>query len=86
MPSQFFWAVHCIQGLEQHQHIWIGHCIVDVLAFAPGGDQSFVAQHTELLRQGRLADVEQALQLADRVFPLAKLAQQQQAILVRECA
>ena len=52
---------------------------MDLLAVAAGCHQAFAAQHGQLLRQGRLLDAEQRLQLADVALALGQLAQQQQA-------
>jgi len=75
-------AIDGIQRVQHVQRFAAADAVVDVLAVAPGADQAAGAQHSELLGQRRLADVEQFLQLADALLALRELAKQQQAILV----
>ncbi|KAG0926504.1 hypothetical protein G6F31_018365 [Rhizopus arrhizus] len=59
-----------------------GHLVVDVLAVAARRNEPFVAQHAQLLGQGRLADAGQRFQFTYVAFVLHQLAQQQQAVFV----
>ncbi len=67
------------KNLEQ---IGIGHAVKDVFAVSACGHHAFIAQHAQLLRQGRLADAELRLEIADAHLVLRQLAQQQHALNV----
>ena len=73
-----------MQQGEDFQQGRISHTIKNVLALAAGTDDTLDAQHAELLRQCRLADIKLLLQIADAHFPLRQLTQQQHAVFVGE--
>ena len=52
-----------MQQDQDFDQSWISHTIENVLALTPGADDTLAAQHTELLRQCGLADVELRLQV-----------------------
>ena len=68
--------------MHDRDHFETGEGIEDELAHAPGIDQPFIAQHTQLLRQRGLTNTGQRLKLAHVALALGQLTQQQQAIFV----
>ena len=57
---------------------------MDALSVAAGADQRLFAQHTELLRQGRLRHSQLGFKLADACLTLSEPAQQQESIRIRK--
>jgi hypothetical protein len=60
-----------VQQLQYGQGLGAGDAVEDLLAFTARVDQIFIASHRQLLGQGRLADAEHGVQLADAVRALA---------------
>src|SRR5574337_1893432 len=57
--------------------------VVDRLAVAPGRDESFESQSCELLRYGRLAQLQELFELPDRFLARQEIAQVHEARRVR---
>jgi len=69
-----------VQHLQHGQRIVTGQAVIDVFAFAARVHQALLAQHTQLLRQCRLADAQIQFQFTDAELTLPHAAQQHQAI------
>src|SRR5688572_10599508 len=54
--------------LEERQHVLVVECVVDQPAVAAGADNAGIAQQTELVRDGRLGDVQPTGEIADAQF------------------
>jgi len=77
-------AVQPRQRLHDRHNFKACEGVIDEFAHSPGIDHALVAQHTQLLRQGWLADTRQRLKLADIALALRQLAEQQQTVFVRQ--
>jgi len=73
-----------MQNLHHGSSVFTDESVIDVLTNAAGVDQTFLPQHTELLRQRWLAYTQVALKLADAELGLRQATQQNQAIGVRQ--
>ena len=74
-------AIEAVQGLEHRRSRAAGEPVIDRLRFAARLDQFRTPEHRQVLRQRRLAEADDALQLADRPFAFDQVAQHQQARL-----
>ena len=72
----------CKVRLVDSHRLLVGDNVKNLLAFAPGIDQLFAAQHAQLQRKRGLLDVEQAKQFAYAMLILCKLVKQWQAVRV----
>ncbi len=77
-------AEGAIEHADDRAHLVVGDAVVDRLAVAPRCDEPLQTQPRELLRHGRLAKIQESLQLADRLLSAQEIAKNQQARLVRQ--
>lgn len=71
-----------MQHLHDGQRLGAGDLVVNVLAFAARMHQLCIAQHSQLLRQGGLADAQGSFELAHIALTRGQLAQQQKTVRV----
>src|SRR5262249_23315949 len=77
-------AEHLVDRADDDPGLFAPEAVIDGLALAPGGDEALGAQPRELLRHGRLAQRQQALELAHGFFALGQNAEDHQPALVGE--
>ena len=68
--------------MQNSQRFLAGDAVIHLLALPAGIDQPLTAQYRQLLRQGRLNDTQQLLQLTDIALSVHQLAEQQQTVTI----
>lgn len=85
-----WWALlRAVEGVERAQQgadFGVGDGVEDPLAFAACGHEALGTEDSQLLGEGRLADIERGFELADTALAVGHLAEQEQAVLVGEGA
>ena len=77
-------TVKPVEHLHNLHRLLAGDAVMHLLALASGADQAVMAQHRELLRQGRLHNARRIGEVTHAVLTLGQLAEQQQAVRVAE--
>lgn len=72
-----------VHRVHQLRRFLAREAVPDRLAFAAGSHEVLAAKHREMLRQGRLTEADEWLELADRLLAFRQLAKDQQAGRIR---
>src|SRR5271166_693629 len=83
-PRRFGGAERVVKRADDRAHLVAGDAVEDRLAVAPRRDEPLKTQPSELLRDGRLAQLQEFLKLPDRFLARQQIAQDHQPRLVRE--